>query len=239
MTIHPWKGLTTVTSLFFLLLHFGTAPVASATGNETIPATQFTPAALVRGIPSGWVLDKKAGTVNLRLEKEGEGFVLRLASDRSSSFGIKRALQVDLRKHPFINWRWKAVRLPQGGDVRDADKDDQAIQFYVAFPSTGFPAALNTPVLGYIWDNEAPRGWTGRSDQIGGRKLRYLVLRNKADRLGEWFTEKRNLFQDAKKLFGDLKGVDSITHGIEFYINSQNTKSLAEGFIGDVFFSRN
>jgi hypothetical protein len=92
MTLHPWKGLTTVMSLFFLLLHFGTAPVVSATGNETIPATQFTPAELVRGIPSGWVLDKKAGTVNLRLAKEGEGFVLRLTSDRNSSFlcGLSR-----------------------------------------------------------------------------------------------------------------------------------------------------
>jgi len=98
---------------------------------------------------------------------------------------------------------------------------------------------LNTPVVGYIWDNEAPRGWTGRSDQIGGAKLRYLVVRNKADRLGEWYTEKRNLAEDSRKLLGDLKGVDVVTHGIELYINSQRTKSEAEGWIADVFFSRN
>jgi hypothetical protein len=241
MAIHSLKRVTAVTSLFLVysLLTLGAATGVSATGNETIPATHFTSTELVRGIPPGWVLDKKKGTVNLRLEKEGEGVVLRLASDRNSSFGIKRELQVDLRQHPFLNWRWQAVRLPHGGDVRDAEKDDQAIQFYVAFPATGFPATLNTPVLGYIWDNEAPRGWTGRSDQIGGGKLRYVVLRNKSDRLGEWHTEKRNIAQDSKKLFGDLKGVASITRGIEFYINSQNTKSGAEGLIGDVFFSRN
>ncbi len=241
MTIQTLAGVAQTISrflfsLFFLLL---LPPALFATETDIIPGACFTSGEIVRGTPPGWVLDRKSGTVNLRLEKEGEGFVLRLASDRNAAFGIKRKLRVDLRQYPFLNWRWKAVRLPQGGDVRDAKKDDQAMQLYVAFPPTGFPAVLHTPVIGYIWDNEAPRGWTGRSDQIGGGKLRYVVMRNKADRLGEWYTEKRNLAQDAKNLLGDLKGVDVVTHGIEVYINSQNNKSRAESVIGDVFFSRN
>lgn len=221
-------------SLFLLY----TYPVPAASG-DAIPVTHFASAELVKGSPSGWILDKRSGTPNLCLEKEGGGYVLRLASDRNSSYGIKRPLQIDLKQYPFLTWRWKALRLPQGGDVRDSQTDDQALQFYVAFPSLGFPAKLNTPVVGYIWDNEAPRGWMGRSDQIGGGKLRYVVLRNKSDRLGEWQTEKRNLYEDFKRLFGDLKGVGSVTQGIAFYINSQNTKSEAEGWIGDVLFSSN
>jgi hypothetical protein len=232
-------GRTIVTSLlFFALLIPGAAPAASAAENETIPASHFASPELVRGIPPGWVLDRKAGTVNLRLEKAGENFVVRLVSDRDSSFGIKREIHVDLREYPYLNWQWKAVRLPRGGDVRKAATDDQAVQLYVAFPATGFPAVLNTPIIGYIWDNEAPRGWTGRSEQIGGGMLRYLVVRNKADRIGEWYTERRNLYDDFRKLFRDLKGVDTVTHGIQFHINSQYTKSEAEGYIGDVFFSR-
>jgi hypothetical protein len=233
------KGRTIVTSLFFLvLLILGRAPGVSAAENETIPAARFASADLVRGVPPGWALDRKAGTVNLRLEKAGEDFIVRLASDRKSSFGIKRELHVDLKEYPYLNWRWKAVRLPRGGDVRKAVTDDQAVQLYVAFPATGFPAALNTPIIGYIWDNEAPRGWTGRSEQIGGGKLRYVVVRNKTDLVGEWYTERRNLYEDFRKLFRDLKGVDTVTHGIQFHINSQYTKSDAEGCIGDVFFSR-
>jgi hypothetical protein len=241
MTLHTLLGFTEVTSrLFVFLIFIFISPFpASATRNDVVTGTNFASAELVRGVPPGWVLDRKAGTVNFRLEKEREGFVLRFVSDRDSSFGIKRELHVDLRQYPYLNWRWKAVRLPLGGDVREAGTDDQAIQFYVAFPATGFPAKLNTPVLGYIWDNEAPRGWTGRSDQIGGRKLRYVVVRNKTDRIGEWYTEKRNIYQDFRDLFADLKGMDAVTHGIEFYINSQYTKSGAEGWIGDVFFSRN
>ena len=241
MTPFTLPGVTKVTFRLVSFLIFSllfTLPVAASDG-DTVPATPFASPELVKGTPPGWVLDKIAGTPDLCLEKEGEGFALRLASDHNTSFGIKRELRVDLRQYPFLNWRWKASRLPKGGDVRKKKTDDQALQFYIAFPSTGFPAKLNTPVVGYIWDNEAPSGWTGRSDQLGGGKLRYAVVRNKADRLGEWHWEKRNLYQDSRKLLGDLKGVGTVTQGIAFYINSQNTKSEAEGWIADVFFSRN
>lgn len=240
MTNPTATGCTTIMSLFllFLLTIFGAVQAALAAENETIRAVYFSSAELVREVPPGWVLDRKTGTVNLRLEKAGDAFFVRLVSDRNSSFGIKRELRVDLREFPFLNWQWKAVRLPQGGDVRKAATDDQAVQLYVAFTATGFPAVLNTPTIGYIWDNEAPRGWTGRSDQIGGGKLRYVVLRNKADSVGEWYAESRNILEDFRKLFRDLKGLDAVTYGIQLHINSQYTKSAAEGCIGDVYFSR-
>jgi len=72
--------------------------------------------------------------VNLRLEKAEENFVVRLVSDHKSSFGSSGKLHVDLKEYPFLNWRWRAVRLPRGGDVRKAATDDQAVQLYVAFP---------------------------------------------------------------------------------------------------------
>ena len=239
MTKPTLKGRMISASLFFfVLLILGPAPETPAAGKEMISAAHFASPELVKGIPTGWVLDRKAGKVNLRLERADENFVVRLISDRKSSFGIKREFHVDLKEYPFLHWRWKAVCLPRGGDVRRAETDDQAVQFYVAFPATGFPAELNTPVIGYIWDNEAPKGWAGRSEQIGGGKLRYLVIRNKSDRLGEWYAEHRNLYEDFRNLFWDLKEVNTVTHGIQFHINSQHTKSEAEGCIGSVFFSR-
>ena len=118
--------------------------------------------------------------MNLRLEKAGENLVVRLISDRNSSFGIKREFHVDLKEYPFLNWRWKAVRLPRGGDVRKAATDDQAIQLYVAFPATGFPAVLNTPIIGYVWDNEAPAGMD-----------RGEATRSAAERCGTWWSATR------------------------------------------------
>jgi hypothetical protein len=192
-----------------------------------------------QGCPTGWLLDIKKGEPNISLETGSQLYYLHLKSNESS-YGVKNGIKVDIKEYPYLNWTWKVTRLPNGGDVRKSDTDDQAMQIYVAFTPTGFPEALNTPVLGYIWDNEAPRGWTGRSSAIGGGKLRYVVVRNKTDRLGQWYSEKRNIYEDYKKLLKDVECADpaGLTHGVEFYINTQNTGSSAESYIGDVYFSK-
>lgn len=48
-------------------------------------------------------------------------------------------------------------------------------------------------------------------------------------------------YDDYRKLFKDFKGgaPPTLTHGVQFHINSQNTKSSAESSICDVYFSRN
>jgi outer membrane protein OmpA-like peptidoglycan-associated protein len=162
-----------------------------------------------------------------------------LISPGDSSFGLRKEASVDVKKFPILRWRWKVKKLPMGGDVRKSSTDDQALQVYVAFKETGFPSILNTPIIGYIWDNEAPKGWTGRSQQIGGNKLRYIVLRNKTDKIDQWYTEQRNIYQDYKRLFRDIKGGEpqGLTTGLQIYINSQRTKSPAEGLVGEIYFS--
>jgi outer membrane protein OmpA-like peptidoglycan-associated protein len=151
---------------------------------------------------------------------------------------VRKEARVDIKKYPVLSWRWKVTKLPRGGDVRKSATDDQALQVYVAFKESGF-LGLNTPVIGYIWDNEAPKGWSGRSPQTGGDKLRYIVLRNKTDKVGQWYTEKRNIYQDYQKLFADFKNGDpqGLTTGLQIQINSQHTKGQAESMIGDIYFS--
>jgi hypothetical protein len=192
-----------------------------------------------KGAPTGWLLNLKKGEPNISLEAASQLYYLHMKSNESS-YGVRSGIKVDIKEYPYLNWMWKVTRLPEGGDVRKSDTDDQAIQIYIAFTPTGFPESLNTPVLGYIWDNEAPRGWTGRSPAFGGGKLRYVVVRNKTDRLGQWYTEKRNIYEDYRKLLKDVECAEpaGLTHGVEFYINTQNTRSSAESYIGDVYFSK-
>jgi hypothetical protein len=219
------------------------APTASALPAEKdiIHVAGFDSPQMQKGAPTGWSLDRKKGTPSLSLEERSDIYCLHMRSSNESSFGVKKGIKVDIKEYPYLNWRWKVARLPDGGDVRKADKDDQAIQLYVAFTPTGFPDVLNTPVLGYIWDNESPKGWTGRSSQIGGGKLRYVVVRNNTDQLEQWYTEKRNIYEDYKKLLKNVKSSEppGITHGVQFHINSQKTNSEAESYICSVYFSKN
>ena len=208
---------------------------------ETILVARFDSAQMNEGVPAGWLLDRRKGTPFIKLEQGSDIYNLHMRSDSASSFGVKKSIKVDIKEFPYLNWRWKVNRLPDGGDVRKTNTDDQAIQFYVAFTPTGFPEVLKTPVLGYIWDNEAPKGWTGRSAQVGGGKLKYIVVRNKTDQMDQWYTEKRNIYEDYKKLIKHVTGSESpvMTHGVQFHINAQNTASGAESYICQVYFSKN
>ncbi|MBN2539418.1 MAG: DUF3047 domain-containing protein, partial [Deltaproteobacteria bacterium] len=192
-----------------------------------------------KGAPSGWELVDKKGVPNLVLESIDNRYALHMKSNSKSSFGIQKEMAVTIKEYPFLNWEWKVATLPVGADVRNADTDDQSIQVYVAFKPTGWPAKLNTPVIGYIWGVECPKDTVVTSQQPFLDKVRYVVLRNKEDALNTWCSEKRNLKDDYEKLFPDIDGGQPRDiEGVTFYINSQNTKSEAESWIYNVRFSR-
>lgn len=231
------KRSAAVIFLFFIALSIVRAHNCVANPG-IIPVTKFSTPAMSGGIPDGWKLEKKSGRPLMNMEKDGDAFYLRLISRGDSSFGVRKEARVDIKKFPILCWRWKVTKLPKGGDVRKSSTDDQALQVYVAFKESGI-LGMNTPVVGYLWDNDAPKGWSGRSPQIGGDKLRCIVLRNKTDNVEQWYTERRNVYQDYKRLFSDINGGEpqSATTGLQIYINSQRTKSPAESMIGDVYFS--
>jgi len=227
----------------FIVLVFLTLLFSGVTGSpanaSVLPVTKFTAADMANDVPAGWKLDIKTGKPSLEIKKENNIFYLHLISAGNSSFGLQKEFNVDVKQFPVLCWRWKANKLPLGADVRKSATDDQALQLYVAFKSTGFPAVAHTPVIGYIWDSEAPKGWSGRSCQIGGDKLRYIVLRNRTDQTGQWYTERRNVYQDYKKLFNDMKGGEpqGLTTGLQIRINSQHTKNPADSEIAEIYFS--
>ncbi|MCD6154126.1 MAG: DUF3047 domain-containing protein [Syntrophobacterales bacterium] len=218
-----------------LLFHVSTL----IAGENTVIVAGFNSGKVKDGAPVGWKLDNKKGTPDLELVKEDGKYALHLKSDSESSFGIKKDIELEKEEYPFLNWKWKVCKLPVGGDVRKYDTDDQAIQIYIAFRETGWPAKLKTPVIGYIWSNECPRETMVTSSQPFAGKVRYIVIRDKNDKLGCWYTEKRNIYEDFRKLFPDIDGgIPRDIKGVAFFINSQHTKSEAESYIYDVYFSK-
>jgi len=124
------------------------------------------------------------------------------------------------------------VRLPAGGDSRRADTDDQAVQLYLAFPR--FPAAVRSRIIGYVWDSTAPAGGVFRSATT--RLVTYVVVRSGPSELDRWITEKRNVREDFLRIYGDepTEQVEAVTIAID----SNDTKSRAESFMGEIVFSR-
>jgi len=177
-----------------------------------------------------WEVQKKKGEPDFKLEKQ-EGFVaLRLKSD-NSSFGYAKEMDFDLKEYPYLNWRWRVTVLPTGGDFRSKKTDDQAAQIYVAFPR-GW-TRLSTESVGYYWDNLPPKGATGESPSWS--KLQVMILRDRKDALDTWYMEKRNVYEDYKRLFG---AEPPRVGGVGIYINSQHTESKAEASWAEIFFSK-
>jgi Protein of unknown function (DUF3047) len=138
---------------------------------------------------------------------------------------------VDLKATPVLEWSWKAVVLPKGGDSRKKATDDQAAQIFVVWPR--FPEAVRSRIIGYVWDTTAPVGTIVKSEKTG--TVTYVVLRSGGAELGKWVTERRNVAEDFRKIYGEepeQPGAVSIS------IDSNDTNSVAESFMGTVLFKK-
>lgn len=186
-----------------------------------------------KGIPDGWQGQRWGSPAYDLTVIENDGRrVLHLRS-RNEGSTITRDITgtVDLRQTPILEWTWKAVTLPRGADSRRKETDDQAAQLYVSWPR--FPQAVRSRIIGYVWDTTAPAGTVAPSQKTG--TVTYVVVRSGTADLGRWITERRNVREDFKKIYGeepDSPGAISIG------IDSNDVQGEAESFMGAIAFTR-
>jgi hypothetical protein len=183
------------------------------------------------GIPAGWQLREFSGRAEVELVRGDRGLAVNLRADRAS-FALYRDLVVGLDEFPALGWSWKVARLPAGGDVRQAARDDQAAQVYVMFPRWPSPRT-QSDVIGYVWDTTAPAGTTLRSPKAAN--VRIVVVESGQAQVGVWRRQWRNVAQDYRTLFGRPA---PRVGAIAVMIDSNDTLSFAEATIGDLLFAR-
>jgi hypothetical protein len=218
-------ALLTLGGLLSTLLFFVFSNGSIAGDRVTIPIEGSS-----SGPPAGWELKEWKGAAKFDVVDTEAGKTIHLRSSSTSS-ALYREIKFDIREYPYISWRWKVVTIPQGADVRKKSTDDQAAQVYVIFPK--FPALVNSKLVGYIWDTGAPAGSIVTSTKTSN--TRYIVIKSGKTGLGEWFTEKRNVYEDYRKLFGEEP---PMVGRVSVMIDSDDTKSAAESYIGDIYFSK-
>jgi hypothetical protein len=233
------KGKVALLGLSATILVFlcGTLGVSTT---AIIPVVQFQTLVSKSGLPSDWSLQKYRGTPSFKINQDAVPPHLQMISGGDTAFGFRKEIYVDIRAYPYLNWSWKAMKLPDGGEIRRKDSDDQSIQIYISLHIPGEGGiSLIPPSLAYIWDNGAPRDTLVRSPQAMLSNVRYLVLRNGTDSLGTWFTEKRNILKDVYRAFGRPSSGNRpiIVKGVLLFINTHHTRSDAVGCIGDIYFS--
>ncbi len=184
-----------------------------------------------KGIPSDWKGQQwgsPAYDITV-VDDSGTRAVHLKSKNESSTISKEVKGKVDLKNTPILEWSWKAVVLPKGGNSCAKATDDQAVQVYVTWPR--FPEQVRSQIIGYVWDTSQPVGTICRSEKTG--MVTYVVVRSGAADLGRWHTERRNVRDDFRKIYGgdpDNPGAVSIS------IDSNDTNSGSESFVGPIYF---
>jgi hypothetical protein len=185
-----------------------------------------------QGVPDGWKPQNWGGSpvYDLTVVDENPTKVLHLKS-RGQSSTINKEVKVKVKETPILEWRWKAVVLPTGGDCRKKATDDQAAQLYVTFPR--FPSLLRSRIIGYIWDTTAPEGTVVASEKSG--LITYVVVRSGTKDLNRWITESRNVYEDYRQIYKEEPGEFG---AVSIAIDSDDTNSSAESYMGTILFRK-
>lgn len=207
-------------------------PIPDVAGQVRVAVADELPGLLpAEGVPPGWDLHEFSGRAMVEITRSEGRVALRLRSERSS-YVLSRDLVLEPRQFPYLTWTWKVAKLPAGGDVRDAGRDDQAAQVYVVFPRWPSPRT-GSDVLGYVWDTRAPVG----TRQVNRRadNVRVIVVESGPLRLDAWQVQRRNIVEDYVAMFGRQP---PRVGKVAVMIDTDDTRGEAEALIGDLVFSR-
>ncbi len=186
-----------------------------------------------KGVPPEWA---KQGwghpAYDFTVEEVDGQKALHMKSEADSS-NINKDIRgmVRLSETPVLEWTWKVAALPRGANARRAETDDEAAQLYVVWPR--FPQAIRSQIIGYIWDSTAPVGAIFKSKKSG--TVTYVVVRSGPKDLGKWVTERRNVREDFKRIYGEEPEDPG---GVSIGIDSDDVKGTAESYMGRIQFRK-
>lgn len=144
-----------------------------------------------------------------------------------------RSRPADIHSLPWLSWHWSAEKLPAGGSIFRAERNDQVLQVYLAFRrENGYN------ILGYVWDTADDE----RAENVSRQSFRSLVFgridaavhvvrKGPAD---GWLWETHNFGEDYAKYFSRSR---LTLAALGIWSDSDHTGSVSDGKIGPLVFS--
>lgn len=209
--------------LFLILLAYGQAVVAD--GSDELFAGIFS-----SGNLDGWKKKIFSGETSYDLVLLGNETVLKAYSQDSAS-GLVKNITVDLRKYPYLNWRWRIENRLDKADEKQKSGDDYSARIYVI--DSGGLFFWATKVLSYVWSDNYEKGASWPNPYVKNN-VQMFAIRSTEDNISTWYSEKHNVYEDFKRLFGkDVHYIDAVA----LMTDSDNSDGHAEAYYGDIFFS--
>jgi hypothetical protein len=179
-----------------------------------------------------------------------DGRVVVRAEAEASYANVLHTIDADVGATPVLHFSWRADRFPSGSDLRTKRGDDLAakvcvlfdvpldrLSFFdrlgIEFGRRLFDPRLPSATVCYAWDRAlAPGTWLPNAYTD---RVRMLVLRSAAaGEQARWFDERRDLRVDFARAFpGESDGLPRVM-AVGFATDSDNTRSSALAFYGDI-----
>jgi hypothetical protein len=226
--------------------------VTQAQSPGHLEAGVFSSTRVGENLPHGWqpqTFSRIKRHTDYSLVQEGGAVVVKAVSDRSAS-GLARAISIDPAEYPVIQWRWKVNNILQKGDVTRKDGDDYPARIYITFAldpdEAGYLERMKHEAarlihgqdipyraISYIWGSNSPAG-TMIPNSYTGRAMMFVVQGGR-EKLQQWVTERRNVYEDYKKAFGEEPAMIS---GVAIMTDTDNTQESAIAWYGDIIFRK-
>ena len=231
-------------ALFLLALASTCALTGAAQSPSVIEVGRFSGASAGSALPADWqpLTFKKVRAHTTYNLVQHSGTVVVEAVAIASASGMVRRLRVDIKAYPVLEWRWNIANILRNSDLRRKSGDDYPARIYVTFendPSQAsiadrmaralYGADLPHSGLNYVWDSKAAVGTMVSSAYTD--RLKMIVVESGSDKLNQWLSERRNVYQDYKAAFGEEPPMLS---SVAIMSDTDDTGESARAFYGDI-----
>ena len=131
-----------------------------------------------------------------RVKEQGGNRYLE-ATDQGESVILGKDIKWNLKKYPYISFRWRVHKIPEGANERFNKSVDSAAGTYVVYKKK---FGLIPESVKFVWSSTLPVGSAMRRSGVGRPWM--VVAESGKEHLGEWRTYVFNAYEAYRKTFG-------------------------------------
>ncbi|GEM_PF-86920 len=209
---------------FTLLLWLLICPVLQAQ-EITIPISSFSNLQL-----NDWQQKSFKGETQYQIVSIDKQAALQAKSTAAAS-SLYKEIRIDLYKTPYLNWSWRIDKRLSINNEQSKQGDDFAARIYLISGNKWF--FWKSKAINYVWANNTDKNTTW-PNPFAGENVMMLAIRSVDDSTKQWHTEKRNVLNDLKNIFGeDIRYIDAIA----IMSDTDNSSGSALSYYSNLYFS--
>jgi hypothetical protein len=133
-----------------------------------------------------------------------DGEVVIEAVGQGTSSALARWIEIDTSDCPVAEWSWRVDTLPSGSNLSVGEREDVAASLMFVFGDPGsFSNPNPVPTVRYVWASANNAVGEIVDSPFFPGTLRNVVVRSGPGAVGRWITERRNLYEDYRRAFGE------------------------------------